>query len=89
VDRLFDDIISEKEGGSLDRLKELDTKIANAINKVKTLKDENSALKQQVEELQGRLIEKDEEIRGLSEDNLSIKDQINDLLNELDTIETE
>jgi chaperonin cofactor prefoldin len=70
MDRLFDDIISEKEAVSLDRLKELDEKIANAIDKVKTLKDENASLRQKVEELQSRLIEKDEEIRGISEDKI-------------------
>ena len=73
----------------MDRLKELDGKIANAINKVKTLKDEKASLKRQVEELQSRLIEKEEEIRSLSEDKTTIKDQITDLLNELETIETD
>jgi chromosome segregation ATPase len=96
MNRLFDDISSEetvtpknKEDSSLERLRELDEKIANAINKVKTLKEEKATLTRKVGELESVLIEKDEIIRSLSSEKTVIRDQISDLLDELENIENE
>lgn len=78
----------------MERLKDLDVKIASAINKVKQLKEEKTLLESQVSALQkklaeteDRLLQKDEEIRLISSEKLTIKDQIEDLLNELESIE--
>lgn len=76
-----------KEGEPLDRLKDLDGKIANALNKVKALKDEKLALERRVRELEEQLNEKNLEIQRLSSEKLVIKDQIGELLDELETLE--
>jgi|Deesub1362A_J573_1020465.scaffolds.fasta_scaffold00004_67 septal ring factor EnvC (AmiA/AmiB activator) len=91
---LFDDISSEKtltskqkEVTSLERLRDLDKKIADAVGKVKALKEEKAALEERVRELERALNEKDEEIRRLTSEKTVIREQIEDLLNELETIE--
>jgi chromosome segregation ATPase len=102
MQRLFDDMPSEEapepqrtnirkakeEATSLERLKDLEAKIAGAISKVKTLKEDNTTLEARVRELESRLAEKEDELRLLSSEKSNIREQISDLLNELETIET-
>lgn len=71
----------------MERLKDLDTKIAEAIGKVKALKEENAALEARVRELESILLKKEKELRSLSSEKVTIKDQIAELLNELESIE--
>lgn len=86
---LFDDNISiaDKEDDKLERLKEVDNKIAAAISKVKTLKEEKLILEKMVSELEAQLDLKNQEVANLSSNNIAIKSQIEELLNELETIE--
>jgi chromosome segregation ATPase len=102
MQRLFDDMPPEgapkpesknilrkkEEATSLERLKDLEAKIAGAISKVKALKEENTALESRVRELESRLADKEDELRLLSSEKSNIREQISDLLNELETIET-
>ena len=72
----------------MERLKELDDKIAAAIGKVKALKEEKAVLQDRVNELERALSEKDDETQRLASEKTVIRDQIEGLLNELETIET-
>jgi chromosome segregation ATPase len=101
MQRLFDDMQSEEtpepeatnirkgkeEATSLERLKDLEAKIAGAISKVKALKEENTALEAKVRELESRLAGREDELRLLSSEKSNIREQISDLLSELETIE--
>jgi uncharacterized protein involved in exopolysaccharide biosynthesis len=78
---------AKEEVTSVERLKDLDRKIADAISKVKALKEENAGLSARVRELEARLAGKEEEIMALSAEKVSIRGQIEDLLNELEAIE--
>jgi chromosome segregation ATPase len=87
---LFDDDkypVSEKEDRPLNRLKNLDEKIADAVSRVKALKEENVVLERKIKELEAQLEEKSREIERISSEKTSIKNQVEDLLNELETIE--
>lgn len=86
---LFDDNISkaDKEDSKLERLKEVDNKIAAAISKVRTLKEEKLILEKMVSELEAQLDLKNQEVANLSSNNIAIKGQIEELLNELETLE--
>jgi cell division protein ZapB len=79
--------IMEKEESPLERLKELDEKIAGAINKVKVLKDENKALEQRIRDLEALLNEKGQEVERLASEKAAIKVQIEELLKELEIFE--
>lgn len=81
----FSNIIKEEQ--PLDRLKDLDEKISNAVSKVKALKEEKAVLERRIRELEAQLNKKDEEIEKLSSEKNGIKNQIEDLLNELETLE--
>lgn len=76
-----------KEDKPLNRLKNLDEKISNAVNKVKALKEEKVLLERRIQELEAQLNEKSKEVERLSSEKNVIKDQIEDLLNELETLE--
>ncbi len=87
---LFDDDKSEgvpKEDKPLNSLKNLDEKIANAVNRVKALKDEKVLLERRIKDLEAQLDQKNTEIEKLSSEKIAIKSQVEDLLNELETIE--
>lgn len=73
----------------MNKLKDLDKKIALAVEKVKTLKEDKSALERRVHELESMLNEKNAELDELNSDRTSIRGQINDLLSELEAIEAE
>ncbi len=89
---LFDDAkgsepTKPKEGRFLDKLKDLDSKIAAAINKIKTLKTEKAELEKRVSELEKNLGEKEAELKRLSTEKTDIRGQIESLLDELESIE--
>jgi uncharacterized protein (UPF0335 family) len=71
----------------LERLKELDEKIAGAISKVKVLKDEKQALEQKIKDLEALLNEKSQEVERLTSEKAAIKVQIEELLKELEIFE--
>jgi|GEM_PF-2365311 len=89
---LFDDKADSgptkpKEAKFLDKLKDLDDKIAAAINKVKTLKAEKAKLEDKVAALESALAEKDNELERLSSEKTDVKGQIETLLSELESLE--
>lgn len=86
---LFDDNIlkADKEDNKLERLKEVDNKIAAAISKVKALKEEKMVLEKMVSDLEAQLAQKNREVASLSSDNIAIQSQIEELLHELETLE--
>lgn len=86
---LFDHISSspQKEDGPLNRLKNLDEKIAEAVSKIKAFKEEKIILEQRIKELEAQLDEKNQEIERVASEKSVIKSQIEDLLNELENVE--
>lgn len=87
---LFDDDQygeAPKEDKPLNRLRNLDEKIANAVNRVKALKEEKVLLESRIKELESQLDQKDVEIEKLSSEKIAIKSQVEDLLNELEALE--
>lgn len=86
-DRDGSTLFYEKEGRKLERLRSLDEKIADAINRVRTLKEEKQALERRVRELEMLLNEKNEEIEKLKSEKVSVKGQIEDLLKEIESLE--
>lgn len=80
-------LIPEKEERELDRLKDLDEKISDAINRVRALKEEKQLLEKRVQELEMLLNEKNEEIERLRSEKISVKEQIEDLLKEIESLE--
>ncbi len=71
----------------MNRLKNLDEKIAGAVNKVKALKDEKVQLERRIKELEARLGERDQEVERLSSEKTAMKGQLEELLNELETLD--
>lgn len=95
---LFDNLISDntyniasstnkKEGSPLERLKNLEEKIANAVEKVKALKEEKNSLEKRITELETLLNEKNQEVESLRSEKTVVKNQVEELLNELETLE--
>jgi len=87
---LFDDDTfsnAEKEDRPLNRLKNLDEKIAGAVSKVKALKEEKTVLERRIKELEARLDEKNQEVERLSSEKNTVKNQIEELLSELETLD--
>jgi len=76
-----------KEDTPLDRLKNLEEKIADAINKVKTLKEEKVFLERKIKELEEQLNERNLEVERLTSEKTLVKRQVEELLSELDTLE--
>jgi chromosome segregation ATPase len=76
-----------KEDKPLNRLKNLDEKIAGAVSKVKALKEEKVLLERRIQELEARLDEKEQEVEKLSSEKTAIKSQLEELLNELETLD--
>lgn len=71
----------------MDRLKNLEEKIAAAIERVKALKEEKTLLERKIRDLEGLLDEKDQEVQALKSEKKNIGSQLEELLNELETIE--
>jgi chromosome segregation ATPase len=57
-----------KEGSSVEKMQMLEEKIVKAIDKLKSLGEENSVLNEKISELQGDLVKKDEEIRSVKQE---------------------
>ncbi len=76
-----------KEVVTMDRLKNLEEKIAIAVDRVKALKEEKASLEKKIRELQAVLDEKNQEIEALRNEKTSIKSQVEELLGELETME--
>ncbi len=70
----------------MDKLKDLDNKIAAAISRVKTLKAEKAELEKKVSELEKALGEKEAEIERLTSEKTDIRGQIESLLEELESV---
>jgi len=81
------DISSKKEVTPLERLKNLEDQIANAIDKVKMLKEEKTVLERTIKALEAKLEAQNHEIEKLQSEKTTIKSQVEGLLNELDTLE--
>jgi len=79
--------ITDKEDRSLDRLKNLEEKIAGAIGKVKALKEEKVLLERRIRELEEQLNEKNQEIERLSSEKSTVRSQVEELLHELEALE--
>ncbi len=65
----------------------VEEKITQAIQKVKSLKEEKNAIEMRNRELEEALRVKEQEIEKLSSEKNSIKSQIEDLLRELEGFE--
>jgi len=76
-----------KEVAPVDRLKNLEEKIATAVERVKALKEDKTALEKKIKELETILSEKNQEIEALTTEKTSIKSQVEELLEELETLE--
>ena len=76
-----------KEVAQVDRLKNLEEKIAVAVDRVKALKEEKVSLEKKIKELESLLDEKNTEIESLKSEKTSIKSQVEELLEELETLE--
>lgn len=64
----------------MDTLRTFEEKIAFAVEKVKSLKDEKRALQARIDELEDEMSAKDQEIRKLTAEQTAIKGQIEGLL---------
>ncbi len=73
----------------MERLKSLEDKITTAIERVKTLKEEQFIMQRKIKELEGILNEKNEEIEQLRYEKDIIRNQIEGLLDELETLVSE
>ena len=71
----------------MDRLKNLEEKIAVAVDRVKALKEEKISLDRKIRELEAVLNEKNQEIESLRNEKTTIKSQVEELLEELETLE--
>jgi chromosome segregation ATPase len=76
-----------KEEKPLNRLKNLDEKIAGAVSKVKALKEEKVLLERRIRELEAGLDEKSQEVERLSSEKAAIKSQLEELLHELEMLD--
>jgi chromosome segregation ATPase len=76
-----------KEVAPVDRLKNLEEKIATAVDRVKALKEEKISLERKIRELESLLEEKNREVESLKDEKTSIKSQVEELLEELETLE--
>jgi chromosome segregation ATPase len=71
----------------LDRLKNLEEKIATAVERVKALKEEKTNLERKIRDLEALLNEKSQEVEAMKSEKSSIGNQLEELLKELETIE--
>lgn len=77
----------KKEAVPLERLKNLEEKIAAVVERVKALKEEKNSLERKIRELEKLLNEQSQVIESLTAEKTSIKTQVEELLTELETIE--
>lgn len=68
-------------------LKTFEEKIAYAVEKVKTLREEKTGLEKKITELEDIVAARDREIEKLASEKADIKKQIEDLFNELEALD--
>ncbi len=92
--KLFDDgerhgqkLNTVKEALTLETLKNLESQILTAIEKIRDLKEAKTALERRTRELEALVNQKNEEILTLTGEKNSIKAQIESLLAELQDLE--
>jgi len=68
-------------------MQSVEEKIAQAIEKVRILKEEKNAVEKRNRDLEETLRVKEQEIERLSNEKTTIKTQIEDLIRELDSFE--
>lgn len=71
----------------MDRLKNLEEKIATVVDRVKALKEEKISLEKKIRELESLLNDKNREVESLKDEKTTIKSQVEELLEELETLE--
>ena len=71
----------------MEPLKNLESQISLAIEKIRDLKEARMALERRTRELEAAVDQKNEEIQNLINEKNGIKTQIESLLNELQDIE--
>ncbi|MDA8171524.1 MAG: cell division protein ZapB [Nitrospiraceae bacterium] len=76
-----------KEALTLETLKNLESQISAAIEKIRQLKEAKTALERRTRELEALVNQKNEEIVGLTGEKNSIRAQIEGLLEELQDLE--
>ncbi len=72
----------------METLKNLETQISGAIEKIRLLKDTKVSLERRVSELESLLDKKEEELLRVTGEKNGIRDQIEGLLNELQDLES-
>ncbi|MDA8433376.1 MAG: hypothetical protein M0Z60_10510 [Nitrospiraceae bacterium] len=71
----------------MDRLRNLEEKIAAAVERVKALKEEKTLLDRKIRDLEALLNDRNQEIEAMKSEKNSIGSQLEELLHELDSIE--
>ena len=71
----------------MDRLKNLEEKIATAVDRVKALKEDKISLERKIRELEALLGDKNREVESLKNEKTLIKSQVEELLEELENLE--
>jgi chromosome segregation ATPase len=82
-----DSVEKNREVLPLERLKNLEEKIAVAVERVKALKEEKNLLEKKLREYEDMLNEKNQEIEAMKSEKSSIGTQLEELLTELDTLQ--
>ena len=78
-----------KEVKPLEKLKNFEDKIAVAIERVKTLKEEKGLTDKRIKDLERLLDDKNQEVEMLRAEKNLIKGQLEALLSEIETLESE
>lgn len=71
----------------METLKTIEDKIAQALEKIRQLKEDKGALEKRVRDLETMVAAKEQEIERLTGEKASIRGQIEDLISELDRID--
>ncbi|MGE5893058.1 MAG: cell division protein ZapB [bacterium] len=71
----------------MERLRNLEAKISSAIEKAKSLKEENRQLTERINSYEKTLRQKNDELSRLTAEKDSIKHQVEELLSELESLE--
>ncbi len=71
----------------METLKTIEDKIAQALERIRQLKEEKGGLEARVRELERTLALREQEIERLSGEKVSIRKQIEDLITELEGVD--
>ncbi len=71
----------------METLKTIEDKIAQALERIRQLKEEKGSLEARVRELERTLALREQEIERLSGEKVSIRKQIEDLITELEGVD--